>query len=51
MQTIDLGNNESLSRGVFLQADGTWLALTFSASRTFKLEAAARRWFARRTAR
>lgn len=45
--TVDLGNNETVSRGVFPQADGTWLAMTFTRSRTFKTERAARAWFAK----
>jgi hypothetical protein len=49
-ETLDLGNNESLSRGVFPQNDGTFLALTYSASKTFKTEAGARRWLDRRDA-
>ncbi len=49
METLDLGNNESISRGVIQQADGTWLAMTFSRSKYFKTEAGARKWFARMT--
>jgi hypothetical protein len=49
-ETLDLGNNESVSRGVFPQNDGTFLALTFSDSKTFKTEAGADRWLARRDA-
>ena len=48
-ETIDLGNNESLSRGVFPQRDGTFLALTFSRSKTFKTRKGAERWYARAT--
>lgn len=51
MKTIDLGNNESASRGVFPQADGTFLAMTFSESRTFRTRAAADRWFAKKSKR
>ncbi len=46
---IDLGNNESLSRGVFKNSDGTFTALTFTASKTFKTYAGAVRWLAART--
>jgi hypothetical protein len=49
-ETLDLGNNESVSCGIFPQNDGTFLALTFSASKTFKTEAGARKWLARRDA-
>lgn len=48
-ETIDLGNGEAVSRGVFEQPDGTWLAMTFTRSKTFKTEAGARRWYARAT--
>jgi len=44
---LDLGNNESVSRGVYAQADGTFLALTFTKSKTFKTRKGAERWFAR----
>ena len=46
-RTIDMGNNESLTRGVFPQADGTFLALTFSQSKEFKTRIGAERWLAR----
>jgi len=47
---IDLGNNESLTRGIFANADGTFTALTFSASKTFKTKAGAIKWLAKRLA-
>lgn len=47
-QTQDLGNNETLTRGVVTNSDGTYTALTATESRTFKSQAGARRWFARR---
>jgi len=49
MTTIDLGNNESVSRGIFENTDGTFTALTFSASKTFKTRKGAERWLARRS--
>lgn len=49
-KTINTGNNESLSRGVFKNADGTWTAMTYSQSKTFKTEAGATRWFSSKTA-
>lgn len=49
-KTIDTGNNEQLSRGVFANANGTFTAMTFSQSKTFKTEKAAKAWLARRTA-
>jgi Protein of unknown function (DUF1391) len=47
-KTIDTGNNESISSGVFKTPDG-WLAMTFTQSQTFKTRAAAERWHARKT--
>ena len=47
-RTINTGNNETISKGIFPQADGTFLALTFSASTTFKTLAGAQKWMARR---
>ncbi len=48
-ETVDMGNNETLSRGVFPQADGRFLAMTLSASRWFKTRAGAEKWLARQT--
>jgi hypothetical protein len=45
---IDLGNNESLARGISKNNDGTFTAVTFSASRSFKTYAGAVRWLASR---
>lgn len=45
--TLDTGNNETLARGVFAEPDGTFLAMTFTRSRTFKTRAGADRWYAR----
>jgi hypothetical protein len=50
MRTIDNGNNETLSAGIARNSDGTFTALTFSASRTFKTLAGAKRWLAARGA-
>jgi Protein of unknown function (DUF1391) len=44
---IDLGNNESAKRGIFTNSDGTFTALTFSQSKTFKTYAGALRWMVR----
>jgi hypothetical protein len=49
--TIDLGNNERITRGVFPQADGTFLAMTFSQSKTFKTLAGATKWLARKVSK
>ena len=49
MDTIDLGNNESLVCGVFPNQDGTFTAMTYTKSKTFKTESGARRWLARNT--
>ena len=49
-KTIDLGNNESVSRGVWPQPDGRFLAMTYTQSRTFKTRKGAEAWLARKTA-
>ncbi len=49
MDTINLGNNESLAYGVFPNQDGTFTAMTYTKSKTFKTESGARRWLARNT--
>jgi hypothetical protein len=49
-RTIDLGNGESLTRGVFRNPDGTFLALGFTASKVFKTEKGALAWLAKRGA-
>lgn len=45
---LDLGNSETVSRGLYPQADGTFLALTYTASKTFKTRVGAAKWLARR---
>ena len=47
-ETLDLGNNEEKSRGLFPLPDGTFLALTYSQSKTFKTREGAVRWLAKR---
>jgi hypothetical protein len=47
IETLDLGNNESVTRGVFANADGTFTALTFTKAKYFKTLAGANKWFAR----
>ncbi len=49
MDTIELGNNESLVCGVFPNLDGTFTAMTYTRSKTFKTEAGARRWLEKHT--
>ncbi|EMK5080877.1 DUF1391 family protein [Escherichia coli] len=46
MDTIDLGNSESLVCGVFPNQDGTFTAM-YTKSKTFKTENGARRWLER----
>lgn len=46
-KTIDLGNGETKSRGVFEVPDG-WLAMTFAESKTFTTKRGAEKWFARK---
>jgi Protein of unknown function (DUF1391) len=38
---LNLGNNETVSSGVFPQADGTFLVMTFTRSKAFKTRAGA----------
>jgi len=48
---IDMGNNEAISTGVYKNADGTFTAMTFCESKTFKTIKGARRWLAKRLQR
>lgn len=41
--TVDLGNNESISCGIF-EMNGTFTALLFSQSKTFKTRKGAAAW-------
>lgn len=50
-ETIDLGNGESVSRGIIPQAGGSFLAMTFTKSKTFKTRAGAERWIVRNSNR
>lgn len=47
MTTLDLGNNESLSTGISENSDGTYTALTFTKSKTFKTLKGAEKWLAK----
>ena len=49
MDTIDLGNSESLVCGVFPNQDGTFTAMTYTKSKTFKTEVGAHRWLEKYT--
>ncbi|EJJ3922846.1 DUF1391 family protein [Salmonella enterica] len=42
MKTIDLNNNESQVSGVFPNHDGSFTAMTFTRSKTFKTESGAK---------
>ena len=46
--TINLGNNETISRAITANADGTFTAVTFTASKTFRTYAGACKWMAAR---
>lgn len=46
---IELGNNETISRKITRNADGSFTAVTFSASKTFKTYAGAVSWMDRRS--
>ena len=47
-QVLDLGNNESICRGMYREYDGTWTALTFTQSKNFKTERGAEKWLQKR---
>lgn len=49
MDTINLGNNETISRGIMKQPDGSFLALTFSKSKYFSTKRGAEKWLQRNT--
>jgi hypothetical protein len=48
MTTLDLGNNETLSTGITKNSDGTYTAMTFTQSKTFKTAKGAEKWLAKR---
>ena len=48
---IENGNNEVLSRGISKNSDGTYTALTFSQSKTFKTMKGAQNWLAAKSAK
>lgn len=48
-KTIDMGNNESVSEGVFPHGD-RFLAMTTVSSKWFQTRKGAERWYARATA-
>jgi hypothetical protein len=47
-RVLSLGNNESIATGIYKNNDGTFTALTFSASKTFKSYKGAYNWLAKR---
>ena len=49
MKTLNLGNNETLSKGVSKNTDGTYTAMTFTKSKTFKTVKGAEKWMAARS--
>jgi hypothetical protein len=48
IKKIDLGNNEQISKCVFPNNDGTFTAMTYSRSKTFKTLAGAERWISKK---
>lgn len=46
-QTLDLGNNETIKRGIIEENDGTFTAFTFTRSKNFKTRQGAEKWFRR----
>lgn len=49
METLDLGNNEALSTGITKNLDGTYTAMTFTQSKTFKTAKGAEKWLEKRS--
>ncbi len=49
--TMELGNNERISRSITKNSDGTFTAVTFSTSKTFKTYAGAVKWMSNRCAK
>ena len=47
MKTLNLGNNEQISTGVVKNNDGTFTAMTFSQSKTFKTQKGAEKWLSK----
>ena len=45
MKTTDMGNNETMSTGI-VETAGGFLAITLSASKTFKTRKGAEKWLA-----
>ncbi len=48
MKTLDLGNNEQISKGITKNNDGTYTAMTFTQSKEFKTLKGAEKWMQRR---
>ena len=48
METLDLGNNKRISRGMANMGNGEFLVLTFSESKYFKTEKGAVKWLEKR---
>lgn len=48
MNKLDLGNNETLSTGINKNLDGTYTAMTFTQSKTFKTAKGAEKWLAKK---
>lgn len=46
---LNLGNNETLSKGIFKNSDGSYTAMTFTKSKTFKTQKGAEKWISKRS--
>jgi hypothetical protein len=46
--SIDLGNNETINKGITQHADGTFTAMTFTQSKNFKTLKGAQRWMTKK---
>lgn len=48
METLDLGNNETISSGITKENDGTFTAMTYTKSKNFKTLKGAQKWYTTR---
>ena len=51
VKTIDMGDNTSISTGIYQETDGTFTAMTFTRSKNFKTLKGAERWLERQRVR
>ena len=49
MKKLNLGNNETISKGIIKESDGTFTAMTFTQSKNFKTLIGAEKWMSKRS--